>query len=478
MKHNHVGLSAAFTLAFLTACSQQATNMSSVKGHPEYIGDKYTAQTDKDTILVRPVAVPEYRDSKSVVISLTVLTSTNQHAMAKALLDSGIEKLYVMVPRVYAYKTAAQSPDFKALKDLGGDLSRVVLVPAKDSAATSANLSKGEKYLTVWARDWSPQPAYTPEGQLVLLDFNYYSDRDADDSAARSLVELWNQDLPTSAIITSPELVSRISVPVYNEGGNFMNNDDGACLMTTRVTDANNADAIAVAAVDNIRKKITNDEVMDKTEITRQYKEKAGCTSVHIFPRIPYEGTGHIDMWAKFLDNKTVIVNELRQEIIDLDWYTDEERAKAIEIQTYLEARAKDIAALGFDVVRIPMPAPVFGYAAYLDDAQTQIIEVPDVFRSYTNSITVNQHAVTPRYVAMDAEGDVYDATTDELLGSTPLTDAYPDAALIKAYEAEATKAYEAVGYKMNYVTVDNLISIGGAIHCTTMQIAKNPNVL
>ncbi len=477
MKLYQAGLSTAFALTFLTACGQEALK-SSVKGHPEYINDKYTAQTSKDGILVNPTAVPEYRDSSGVIISLTVLTSSGQHAMAKALLDSGIEKLYVMVPRVYAYKTAAQSPDFQPLKRLGADLSRVVLVPAKDSASTAAETAKGEKYLTVWARDWSPQPAYTAAGQLVLLDFNYYSNRDADDSAGRSLVEFFNQSLPTDAILTSPEVVSRISVPVYNEGGNFMNNDNGDCLMTTRVTDANSAAAIKEAAADNRRKNIFNDEVMDKTEIVRQYKEKAGCKTVSIFPRIPYEGTGHIDMWAKFLDNDTIIVNELRDEVVNLSWYTDEEKAKAKEIQTFLEARAQDISRLGFEVVRIPMPAPIFGYEAYYDEKKTQIIAVPDVFRSYTNSITVNGHAVTPRYEAMDADGDIYDAKTSKYLGSTALKNPYPDADFIQAYEKEASAAYENSGYKMKFVTVDNLISIGGAIHCTTMQIAKNPSVL
>jgi len=467
----------ALSLVLLSACGQQAHN-SSVKGHPEYISDKYTAQTSKDGILVTPIAVPEYRDSTGVVISLTVLTSSGQHVMAKALLDSGIEKLYVMVPKIYGYKTADKSPDFLPLKRLGADLSRVVLVPAKDSAATAADSSKAEKYLTVWARDWSPQSAYTANGQLVLLDFNYYSNRDADDSAGRSLVELFNQGLPTDAIITSPELVSRISVPVYNEGGNFMNNDDGACLMTTRVTDANSAAAIAEAAQDNRRKNIKNDEVMDKTEIIRQYKEKAGCKTVSIFPRMPYEGTGHIDMWAKFLDNETILVSEVRDEIVNLSWYTAEEKAKVLEIQSFLQARANEISRLGFEVLRIPMPAPIFGYAAYADQKKTQIIQVPDIFRSYTNSITVNGYAITPRYEAMDAEADLYDAKTEEYLGSQALKNAYPDEAFIQSYESEVRSAYEKTGYKMNYVTVDNLISIGGAIHCTTMQIARNPLAL
>ncbi|WP_141735247.1 agmatine deiminase family protein [Oligoflexus tunisiensis] len=471
----HFSLSTAFSLLFLAACGQGTQQASQVKGHPEYLDEKYTAQTSKDNLLVTPIAVPEYKPSKSVIISLTVLTSSQQHAMAKALLDSGIETLYVMVPRYYAHKTAGQSPDFKTLKDLGADLTKIVLVPAKDSSEKISEGTSGNQYLTVWARDWSPQPAYTAAGQLVLLDFNYYSNRDADDSAARSLVDLFNQDLPVSAIVTSTEVVSRVSVPVYNEGGNFMNNDDGHCLMTSRVTDANSPQAIAEAAPDNARKKITNDEAMDKEEVIRQYKEKAGCKQVTIFPRIPYEGTGHIDMWAKFLDNQTVIVNELRDEVVNLDWYTEEERSKAKEVQAYLEARAQDIENLGLKVIRIPMPAIIFGYAAYSNASKTEIIEIPDIWRSYTNSITVNGNAITPRFQAMDADGYVYDAASSEFIGTVPLTEAYPDTALIKSYEDEAQRAYESAGYKMSFVTVDNLISMGGAIHCTTMQIARNP---
>ncbi len=52
---------------------------SKIKGHPEYLNEKYTAQTGKDDLLVRPIAVPEYKPSKGVIISLTVLTSSQQN---------------------------------------------------------------------------------------------------------------------------------------------------------------------------------------------------------------------------------------------------------------------------------------------------------------------------------------------------------------------------------------------------------------
>ena len=222
----------------------------------------------------------------------------------------------------------------------------------------------------------------------------------------------------------------------------------------------------------------TDDIILDESGVTEYYKKGAGCTKVTIFPRMPYEGTGHIDMWAKFLDNDTVMVNELRQEIVDLEWYTDEERGKVKEIQAYLEARSSDIRNLGFKLIRIPMPAPVFSYYAYTDATQKKLVQYPDVFRSYTNSITVNGTAVTPRYQAIDANGGLFDAATNVRIGSMPIKEAYPDAALVQSYEDEARAAYESLGYRMNFVTVDNLISIGGAVHCVTMQIAKNPNRL
>ncbi|NRA65625.1 MAG: agmatine deiminase family protein [Pseudobacteriovorax sp.] len=119
---------------------------------------------------------------------------------------------------------------------------------------------------------------------------------------------------------------------------------------------------------------------------------------------------------------------------------TSSNRALALQVQKYLNDRADEIAALGFDVVRVPMPSPIAGRLV--------------VMRSYTNSLLANGTAIVPRYVK-PALG----------LGT------YQDLELIEAYEADVTLAYEAAGYRVVFVNSDQLIAAGGAVHCVTMQL-------
>jgi agmatine/peptidylarginine deiminase len=205
-------------------------------------------------------------------------------------------------------------------------------------------------------------------------------------------------------------------------------------MMSTRVTDA------------NAFKELAEDIVLDAEGVTQYYQDFAGCKNVYIFPRMPYEGTGHIDMWAKFLDDETLIVGELRDEILGLESYSSSDLRKVQSLKNYLDERAKEIQALGFKVIRLPMPAP--------------LLADQDVFRSYTNSLTLNGKVLVPRYLkpayaSMTADGQ------------------YPDAQYISAYEAEVRDTYERLGYTFIWVDSDNLIADGGAVHCTTMQIAK-----
>jgi agmatine/peptidylarginine deiminase len=114
-------------------------------------------------------------------------------------------------------------------------------------------------------------------------------------------------------------------------------------------------------------------------------------------------------------------------------------------MQNYLDTRAAEIEAMGFNVIRIPAPGPIF--------------RSDDTFRSYTNSLTVNGNVIVPRYVT---------PASDTI--STESGD-YFDQALLSKYEREVRKVYEKFGYKFTWVDSDGLIYRGGAVHCTTMQI-------
>lgn len=394
---------ASLQLMALISCGSQKPNTSALDGHFE---NSSVAKFQAAAGTVRAAA--EYEPSQGVIISLNLIQQHGKNDFAAALVNSNIDSLWITVPSDFT-GTVQTSPVFAGLRSLlGSKISKVKLVRQQTSGS-----------LTVWARDWSPQSSLDANGKVGLIDFNYYPARDADDFTAQSMERLLNFD--------------RISLPIYNEGGNFMNTRQGHCLMTTRVTDANK------------KAEQDDDYVLDADDITELYKAGAGCTKVTIFPRMPYEGTGHIDMWAKFLNDTTVIVSEVRSEQLSL--YSGTKLTKVREIQKYFNDRAKEIQALGYKVIRLPIPGPAFG-------------ETRESFRSYTNSITVNDHVIVPRYVKPYYEE----------LGVNGL---YLDNAYLPAYEREVQKVYESLGYKVTWIEADDLIAIGGAVHCTTMQIAR-----
>ncbi len=388
MKLKPMRLSLLTLTLVTTACGSGAK--SKLDGHYE----EATASS-MSAYRGQQVVPAEYAKADGVIVSSELMASYGREDLVKAILDAGAKKVWVTVNR--GSGESVQSPTFSRLRQiLGTSISKVSVVEQKDAGQ-----------VTVWARDWSPLGAITADNELRLLDFNYYPRRPADDATSRSFAGFTG--------------IPRVSVPVYNEGGNFMNNQRGECMMTTRVTDAN-AEVFK-----------TGDMVFDAEDIKQYYGEFAGCARTYIFPRMPTEGTGHIDMWGKFLDDDTVIVGQISDET--LSYASSSNRSLTLRIQEFLDARAADIADLGYNVVRIPMPVPS-----------------ANLFRSYTNSLLLNGTAIIPQYLS--AQG-----------GS------YADQSLLKRYEAEVRRVYQSLGYKVVFIPSDSMIATGGAVHCVTMQV-------
>jgi agmatine/peptidylarginine deiminase len=365
---------------FLTACGQPSEAskppLSKVDGHYE---GKDAA--DMARYIGKQAAVPEFSPVRAVLVSHQIVKSYGLESFLKALIDSGLPEVHVVVPKTGA--PLARNPSRQEVVDAVGPTyaSRLRFV---EHGSPSGNAS------TVWARDWAPLFATdSTTGAKRLLDFNYYPRRPVDDAVGTQL-ELTGWE--------------RVSVPVYNEGGNFMNNTRGDCLMTSRVTDA------------NARKYRDDDIVLNASEITRLYADFAGCARTKVFPRMPTEGTGHIDMWAKFLTDDDVLVGEIAE--------SDATDELAKSIRSYLNERAADIEAMGLRVHRIPMPKPSSW-----------------VFRSYTNSLLVNGTAFVPQYATDSVHGPRVEAI------------------------------YQDLGFKVVWVPSDSLIRDGGAVHCVTMQV-------
>ena len=189
------------------------------------------------------------------------------------------------------------------------------------------------------------------------------------------------------------------------------------------------------------------DQIYSREQIAEFYRKFAGCKRTFIFDSMPYEGTKHIDLWAKFLNDETVIVNEIRDELLPLTNYQPEALEKTKKVKEYLDARAQEIEKLGFKVVRVPMPLPWFG---------------PDfnLFRSYTNSLILNGTVAIPQY-------------KKPVMAEDGINGQYVDQGFLESYDNEIIKTHQAFNLKVKMIPSDQLIAKGGAIHCTTMQVAR-----
>ncbi|HPQ41252.1 MAG TPA: agmatine deiminase family protein, partial [bacterium] len=203
----------------------------------------------------------------------------------------------------------------------------------------------------------------------------------------------WNDD-------EFPEnLAGAWSLPFYTsdlriEGGNFIADGHGICFITDRVIEQNEG-------------YLTEPEVYDRL------LSYCGCETVHVLDRIN-DGTGHIDMFAKLLDEDTMLMGQYDPG--DPEYTILENNA------TYVESQ---IASTGnnYEVIRIPMPGS------------------PSAYWTYTNSIIVNDIVYVPTY------NDPLDPTALSIYQN-----AMPDHTIIA-------------------IDSSGVIGSGGAVHCTTKVV-------
>jgi len=210
---------------------------------------------------------------------------------------------------------------------------------------------------TVWTRDYGPIfLEEMPDGAepfQSMIDMNYFYP--GDDPVPGKLADEWNMDL----YFWDRDF----------EGGNYMSDGAGTCFTSTGLTTYNPGTPYA--------------------QIAEELDQYFGCAK-HIMPQpLIGEGTTHIDMYSKLLDPTTIIVGE---------YEVGDDNYQRMEDVATLFAGSTNLAGDSFTVLRIPMP-PVYSiydpYYGWLD-----------IFRSYTNSLIVNDKVLVPVYnIDMDADG-------------------------------------------------------------------------
>ena len=238
-----------------------------------------------------------------------------------------------------------------------------------------------------WIRDYAPLFVRTPDDSLVAIDMNYYADRTFDDDFPTAFAE--NQRLP------------RYDLDLFIEGGNIMTDGQGLLLIGDIIY-ANNP-LNSVEAIDSM------------------LMFYFGCERVLAIESMTSDGTGHIDMFTKFLDSRTILVSS-PTDSSHIDFEILERNAELLSSYTLSDGTGY------FDVVRIPL------------NLEYRMFPPAWIYNTYTNSLIIDEQIFLP----------IYNSQCDSIA-----INVYAD--LLPTYEI---------------ITVDcsAIINSGGAIHCIAMQ--------
>ena len=407
----------ALSLSMTVACSGPKSSDNELKGHYENEQNKELANYEK--YIGKQSLVPEYKDGvKQVFINAdlvipNVFNSSETKGLAKAIINAGSELVILTDDERAA--AGLDNSDFDSLRDeVGYWFMDKVLLKSMGKLGVDS----------LWTRDYFPLMPIDGSGKPLLVDFNYYTH------------DILGEETPR--ILERQTGLPRVSLPIYAEGGNIIVNDDGLCLMSESVL------------VENSKAKMPTDSVLSKAEITRLYKQYVGCKDVKYFPIMPYEGSQHIDIWAKFISNDTILVHDLEDRAVQT--MNPQYRSRGEEIQDYLKARQADLKALGLNVKKIPMPAPYFDVGNEGSDYEYEMISI----LSFINGLIVNGTIIFPDYILnTDADNNVIDLS---------------DIQYFSDYKESIASTVGSEGFKAVFINSDNIVGLGGAIHCVTKE--------
>lgn len=370
--------------------------------------------------------VPEFKPVRGFLLSEIILDDENGYRLLAFLLQQGSE--------IWLLSTSTEPVAQKLIQHLRSHyhlsaqaLAHLKVIPIETE--------------TPWARDWAPLTAFSVDlqGQMIrhLLDFRYsYGDRNQDDVVPE---KMWERMLLQE---NSQARLELIQYSVHLEGGNVMCNTQ-ICFISRAALEGNSKQLVGVQAA------YSESELIQELQATLKQ-------DLFLIDAMPFEETGHLDMWAKFIQENLLLVAEIDREALQILPPILQQRYKVLA--DFLDQQATGYTPVGdfdahslfallkqaapeLEIVRIPMPLPLHQ-------------QENEIFRTYTNSLLVDKVAVVPKYERIGGVGYYY-----------------PDRKWMTSYEAEVEAAYHRAGYRVEWLAADYLIQDGGAWHCTAMQI-------
>ncbi len=180
---------------------------------------------------------------------------------------------------------------YDLLRDLDDDVALYVVVSSGYLASASNNLAANgvdlervewvvEPNNTIWTRDYGPWFVFDGAGDIAVVDHRYNRPRPDDDRIPIAVAELLGVPVHTHSM--------------YHAGGNYMTEGAHISASTRLVYDeAQSYNGMNAAAVDQLM------------------LDYYGVQEYHVLDYIESGGIHHIDTWAKWLDEETVLVKEV-----------------------------------------------------------------------------------------------------------------------------------------------------------------------
>jgi len=246
---------------------------------------------------------------------------------------------------------------------------------------------------SVWIRDYGPWWIYEPGNRRGIIDLTYNRPRPQDDSFPELFAESFG--------------VNYYGLDLVEAGGNMLLDGKGAVIVSDVIFDASQG----------------FDPNLTEDQLSQYFLEYYGVHKVIIAPHLLNDGTGHIDMFVKIINDTTIIVGEYENQSAGYPGNYDICNQVANQLANEINGDGRP-----FNIIRMPMP-PYSNGITY----------------TYVNSLLVNNKVLVPIYGFSDSYAN--------------------DVDVLSQYE-EIIPGSEAIGFDCNQI-----IAANGAIHCIAMKV-------
>jgi len=253
---------------------------------------------------------------------------------------------------------------------------------------------------SVWIRDYGPWWIIEPENSRAIIDLVYNRPRPLDDAYPESAAEYFG--------------INYYGLGLIEAGGNMLLDGQGSVIVSNVIFDGSQG----------------FDPNLTQDQLEQYFLDYFGVHKVIVTPHLINDGTGHIDMFVKLINDTTVIVGEYENQSAGFSGNYD----ICNQVATQL-ANETNGAGRPFNIVRMPMP-PYNNGITY----------------TYINSLIVNNKVLVP----------IYGLSTEFANDDTVLA----------LYET-IMPGVEAVGFDCNQI-----IPANGAIHCIAMKVPALPETI